>query len=140
MQARRNAENAHIVFVNHSLLLSDLAADSNVLPAHDRLNASMRPTTSRTSQPTSLASTPARASWNTLLDGIAPRGRERESGLVSEVRSATRGPHMDADRSYLEGLLRDAVERTDRARRLAPETFGILGGFAQQHGEDGGRV
>jgi predicted DnaQ family exonuclease/DinG family helicase len=35
--ARKNAEAAHLVVVNHALLLSDLAANANVLPAYDHL-------------------------------------------------------------------------------------------------------
>ncbi len=36
-QARRQAEAAHILVVNHALLLSDLVAQANVLPAYDHL-------------------------------------------------------------------------------------------------------
>lgn len=36
-RARRQAEAAHIVVVNHALLLSDLAAQANVLPPYDHL-------------------------------------------------------------------------------------------------------
>lgn len=36
-RARRNAEHAHIVIVNHALLLSDVMAGSRVLPDYDRL-------------------------------------------------------------------------------------------------------
>ncbi len=36
-RARRRAENAHVVVVNHALLLSDAVAGSRVLPEYDRL-------------------------------------------------------------------------------------------------------
>jgi DNA polymerase-3 subunit epsilon/ATP-dependent DNA helicase DinG len=36
-QARRKAEAAHIVVVNHALLLADLASEANVLPPYDHL-------------------------------------------------------------------------------------------------------
>lgn len=36
-QARKQAEAAHIVVVNHALLLSDLVAQANVLPVYDHL-------------------------------------------------------------------------------------------------------
>jgi Rad3-related DNA helicase/DNA polymerase III epsilon subunit-like protein len=36
-RARRNAENAHLVVVNHALLLSDTVAGSRVLPDYERL-------------------------------------------------------------------------------------------------------
>ncbi len=36
-RARRNAEHAHVVIVNHALLLSDVMAGSRVLPDYDRL-------------------------------------------------------------------------------------------------------
>jgi DNA polymerase-3 subunit epsilon/ATP-dependent DNA helicase DinG len=36
-RAHRSAENAHIVIVNHALLLSDVATENRVLPAHNYL-------------------------------------------------------------------------------------------------------
>jgi DNA polymerase-3 subunit epsilon/ATP-dependent DNA helicase DinG len=36
-QARRKAEAAHVVVVNHALMLADLASQSNVLPPYDHL-------------------------------------------------------------------------------------------------------
>ncbi len=36
-QARRKAEAAHVVVVNHALLLADLASEANVLPPYDHL-------------------------------------------------------------------------------------------------------
>jgi len=36
-QARRAAENAHIIIVNHALLLSDMVADTKILPPYDHL-------------------------------------------------------------------------------------------------------
>jgi predicted DnaQ family exonuclease/DinG family helicase len=36
-QARHAAENAHLIVVNHALLLSDMAADAKILPPHDHL-------------------------------------------------------------------------------------------------------
>lgn len=36
-RARRNAENAHLVVVNHALLLSDSGGESSILPEYERL-------------------------------------------------------------------------------------------------------
>lgn len=36
-RARHAAENAHLIVVNHALLLSDMAADAKILPPHDHL-------------------------------------------------------------------------------------------------------
>ena len=36
-RARRSAENAHLVVVNHALLLSDIVSSSNILPTYHHL-------------------------------------------------------------------------------------------------------
>ncbi len=36
-RARRNAENAHLVIINHSLLFADMVAEINILPHHNAL-------------------------------------------------------------------------------------------------------
>lgn len=37
LQARRNAESAHLLVVNHALLLADIAAENRLLPEYDHL-------------------------------------------------------------------------------------------------------
>lgn len=36
-RARRNAENAHLVIINHSLLFADIVSDIKILPQHDAI-------------------------------------------------------------------------------------------------------
>lgn len=133
LQARRRAEAAHLVVVNHALLLSDLAADQHILPSYDRLivDEAHNLEDIATDQ---FGFHAGQGEVNTLLDAVLVRGRERQAGLVVDVRAATRFASEAADRQHLELVLQDLIDRIDRARTLAPETFGVLVGFAHAHG------
>jgi DNA polymerase-3 subunit epsilon/ATP-dependent DNA helicase DinG len=137
LQARRRAEAAHVVVVNHSLLLSDLAADRHILPGYDRLiiDEAHNLEDIATEQ---FGFHAGQGEINTLLDGILARGRERETGLVVDVRAATHAAQQAPDAEHQERVLQGLIDWTDRARLLLPETFGVLIGFAHQHGSSDG--
>jgi DNA polymerase-3 subunit epsilon/ATP-dependent DNA helicase DinG len=136
MRARARAEAAHIVVVNHSLLLSDVVAERHLLPQYDRLivDEAHNLEDVATDQ---FGFHAGQGEINTLLDTVA--SRTRESGLIADVRVATSSfSGADPDREFLDSLLRDLGDRVDRARRLAPETFGIVADFARDQGESDG--
>jgi predicted DnaQ family exonuclease/DinG family helicase len=135
LQARRRAEASHLVVVNHSLLLSDLAADRHILPSYDRLIVDEAHNLEDVATEQFGFHT-GQGEVMTLLDAVFARGRDRESGLIVDVRSALQGGEQDADRDYVERLLKDMSDRADRARLLLPETFGMLVGFAHRHGAE----
>ncbi len=133
LQARRRAEAAHLVVVNHSLLLSDLAADRHIVPGYDHLvvDEAHNLEDIATEQ---FGFHAGQGEVAALLDTVLARGRERESGLVVDVRASLNQSSPDGDRDHAEQVVSDLVERVERARRLLPETFGMLVSFSHQHG------
>jgi DNA polymerase-3 subunit epsilon/ATP-dependent DNA helicase DinG len=132
-KARARAEAAHLVVVNHSLLLSDVSADRHLLPAYDRLviDEAHNLEDVATDQ---FGFHAGQREVVALLDSVAARTRERETGLVTDVRlmaMTTAGP----DRDFIDALLRDLVERVERARKLLPVSFGAVADFAASSGE-----
>jgi Rad3-related DNA helicase len=136
VRARFRAESAHLVVVNHSLLLSDASTDRHLLPAYDRLivDEAHNLEDVATDQ---FGFHAGQREVAALLDTVAGRVRDRESGIVTEVRTATMSA-LSGDREYLESLLLDLTERVERARKLLPESFGIIASFAIQSGEADG--
>jgi len=138
LRARKRAETAHIVVVNHALLLSDIAAGGRVLPAYDRLivdeahnleNEATNQFGFQTGQ------TEIRSTLAALHDGTA----ERELGLIPEIRTALRASDdAQSPRGFVTGLLDDLAARTDRVRERVPELFARLQAFVANHNSAGG--
>ena len=131
-QARRRAEAAHLVVVNHALLLSDLAAERHVLPAYDRLIVDEAhnledEATNRFGFHTTQGEIAGQ------LDLVHSLGRDRESGLVVDVRTAVAGARSGADSQFIHNLLQQVATDVARARERLPETFGVIRSFVEQH-------
>ncbi|HTE85341.1 MAG TPA: helicase C-terminal domain-containing protein, partial [Dehalococcoidia bacterium] len=137
MRARARAEAAHLVVVNHSLLLSDIAAERHILPQYDRLivDEAHNLEDVATDQ---FGFHAGQGEIVTLMDAVAARTRDREVGIVADARAATRAAAAEPDREYFDSLLRDLFDRVDRARRLAPDAFGVVATFARAHGDADG--
>lgn len=141
LRARRQAEAAHLVVVNHALLLSDIASGSRALPGYDRLviDEAHNLEDEATDQ---FGFRISQGEIGTYLDGIVLHGREREAGLVPDLRSTIGGlwasGALAAQSGYLLNLLTVLAESTDHARKRVPELFTCLQGFAQRHAEASG--
>ena len=138
LRARKRAEAAHLVVVNHALLLSDIATGAHVLPTNDRLvvDEAHNLEDEATEQ---FGFHSGQGEIAAFLNAIFERGRERELGLVADLRQAVRGAGGDSGQSgYFAGLLTQAGEIVERARERLPETFDRLRAFVHQHGEAGG--
>ena len=138
-RAKKRAEAAHVLVVNHALLLSDVAAGGNVLPEYQHLvvDEAHHLEDEATRQ---FGFTGGEADLIDWLDRVHTRGgREREGGVVGFVLSATRtasqatGPAPDLQR-----IARALVQSVARAREHVPAFFRLLQTFAQQHGSGGG--
>jgi len=131
-QARRRAEAAHLVVVNHALLLSDVAAERHVLPGYDRLivdeahNLEDEATDRFGFHAT-------QAEIGNQLDAVHARGRDHESGLVVDVRAAVAGGRGGTDLEFLFGLLQQLSADVARARERLPEAFAVIRTFVEQH-------
>ena len=137
-RAKKRAESAHILVVNHALLLSDIAAGGNVLPEYRHLvvDEAHHLEDEATSQFGFTASESDILDW---LDRLHTRGRDRDGGLVGTLIAATRasmqaiGPAPQVQ--TLAALLRQAVQR---ARTRVPAFFQRLQTFGQQHASERG--
>jgi DNA polymerase-3 subunit epsilon/ATP-dependent DNA helicase DinG len=135
-RARREAEAAHVVVVNHALLLSDMASGSQVLPPYKHLviDEAHRLEDEATAQ---LGYSVDRRTVLESLDALS-RGAGRPEGLASElvtrlrVSKAPVAVVQPAER--LAGELADAVAP---ARRAAGDLFARLEAFIEAGNDRG---
>jgi len=138
LRARKRAEAAHLVVVNHALLLSDISAGGRVLPPYERLivDEAHNLEEEATDQ---FGFTTGLGECRNALNAIDERGAERESGLLADVAVALRLPGQDAaQREHIDGLLTSTRELTERARERVPELFGRIQAFVAEHAQTGG--
>ena len=125
LRARRRAEAAHLLVVNHALTLSDLAVGGGVIPEYGHLvvDEAQHLEGEATSQFGFRAS---ENDLNALLD-------QAGGSLVASVRSALRGPaaQLPAARTLLE-LTARVEGAVARVRELLPDVFLRLSGFVRQ--------
>ncbi|HEY8172861.1 MAG TPA: helicase C-terminal domain-containing protein, partial [Dehalococcoidia bacterium] len=133
-RARRRAEAAHLLVVNHALLLSDVAAAGNVLPEYEHLviDEAHHLESEATSQFGFAASEDDLLDW---LDAVHTRsGRDRDGGLVATVNNSARASQQILGPApQLTSLARTLAEATGRARGRIPAFFRDLQAFGQQH-------
>ncbi|MEX0750290.1 MAG: helicase C-terminal domain-containing protein [Dehalococcoidia bacterium] len=133
-RARRRAESAHVLVVNHSLLLSDVAAGGNVLPEYQHLvvDEAHHLEDEATRQFGFSASESDILDW---LDALHVRaGRDREGGLAGSVVAATRASQQAIGAGpQLQALARVLVDAVQKARTRVPVFFQALQGFGQEH-------
>ena len=124
-RAKKQAEAAHLLVVNHALLLSDVATGGNVLPEYQRLviDEAHHIEEEATSQFGFSASEVDVMSW---LDRVHARTlREREAGLVASIASATRvSQQAIGPAPQLQSLARTLSQAAARARDRVPAFFG----------------
>ncbi len=138
-RAKKRAEAAHLLVVNHALLLSDVATGGNVLPEYQHLvvDEAHHLEDEATKQFGFTAGEPELIDW---LDRLHTRvGRDREGGVVGFVHSATRAAQQSGGPApQLQAIARTLVQSVARARERVPAFFRLLQTFAQQHGSGGG--
>jgi predicted DnaQ family exonuclease/DinG family helicase len=105
-RARRAAESAHIVIVNHALLLADIAASGSALPPFDHLvvDEAHNLEEQATQQ---FGGSVSRRAVSEALDGIHRRaGRdEREGGVVSLLKALPEGASRYAGEALEEAVV-----------------------------------
>ncbi len=136
-RARRAAENAHVIVVNHALLLADVAAENRVLPDYKYLiiDEAHHLESSVTKQMSFQAD---QRSLERILNDISqPAGPRRHSGFLSTVVPRCRD---EVPRETLGGL-QDRVaaghEAAEQARHAVQDLFNHLRGFLEDHGPSG---
>ncbi|HEX8952264.1 MAG TPA: hypothetical protein VF945_10495, partial [Polyangia bacterium] len=133
-RARKRAEAAHLLVVNHALLLSDVRAAGNVLPPYQRLvvDEAHHLEDEATSQFGFVASEADVLAW---LDRLYTRiSRDRDAGLVSTIFTATRASQQAVGPApQLQAAARTLMQAAAQARDRAPAFFRALLDFGQQH-------
>ncbi len=127
-RARRQAESAHLLVVNHALLLSDLAAQAQVLPAYDHLivDEAHNLEEAATEQ---LSFKVDQARMIQFFDDLHLEGGPRVvSGLLAELPARLQGSSTEeAQRERAEQIGTELRPAVDRARSLTYDAFNVLG-------------
>ncbi len=137
-RARRRAETAHILIVNHALLLSDLAAGGQVLPSYSYLviDEAQHLEDEATQQFGFQTSEPDIVSF---LDRVQQRvGRDRDGGLAGNLRQAARGVTAPLGRAAMSSLAASLATAVERVRGRLPELVGLLPDFVRHHTSEEG--
>jgi ATP-dependent DNA helicase DinG len=131
-RARRAAENAHLVIVNHALLLSDVAAENRVLPeyrylivdeAHHLEDNVTRQLSFHADQ---------RVVERVLNELARPVGVGRYSGFLSDVASRFRGVIPPNEWAVLEAHIRGLQRKIETALTNVYAFFNVMGGFLRE--------
>lgn len=135
-KARRYAETAHIVVVNHALLLADLASEAQVLPPYDHLiiDEAHNLEDVATDQ---LSFSIDQAGLLQFCDDLFQEGGARlVGGLLSELRTIFgESAAAPSDREKAEQIASDLRPLIARVRSAIYECFNLLTGFVTQEVE-----
>ena len=135
-RARRRAEAAHVLVVNHALLLSDLATGGHVLPPYSHLVIDE----AHNLEDEATARFAFRASEGDIadfLDRVGRRGSDR-AGIVGTLGEAIRGTAaILAPGSYLAGLGSALATAASRVRGHLGDPFRLLAAVLRDGGQDG---
>jgi DNA polymerase-3 subunit epsilon/ATP-dependent DNA helicase DinG len=137
-RARRAADSAHIVVVNHALLLADVAAENRVLPEYRYLvvDEAHHLEDSVTNQ---LSFHADERSLERLLGELSePLGVRRYGGYLNTVVPRCRDGVTRDGLSALQERVSAAHEAVEQARLSVQDLFGHLRSFAVDHGPSGG--
>ena len=136
-RARRAAENAHIIVVNHALLLADVAVENRVLPDYQYLiiDEAHHLEDSVTNQ---LSFQADQRSLERLLTDLSQSvGVRRYTGFFHTVGTRCRGALPETILSEVHDRVAAGHEAVERARRALYDFFNTLTAFLDDHGPRG---
>jgi ATP-dependent DNA helicase DinG len=137
-RARRAAERAHLIIVNHALLLSDVAVDNRVLPeyrylivdeAHHLENSVTRQLSFQADQ---------RVIERQLNELARPVGVRRYVGFLGDVLTRCRGVIPPEDWATLEGHVHRLQRQIEAALSSIYAFFAVLGDALREHSSQRG--
>ncbi len=140
-RARGQAEGAHIVVVNHALLLADLATDNALLPPYDHLiidEAHHLEDQATEQLGYKVAELLINDHLNAISHRLPSRSNEQYSGLMSELKSIAKAlakekaPLVESNATRLQ-------ERCAEASSLTRSLFDCLNRFFTAHAREGGQ-
>jgi DNA polymerase-3 subunit epsilon/ATP-dependent DNA helicase DinG len=136
-RARQAAEDAHLIVVNHALLLADVAVENRVLPdyryliideAHHLEDSVTRQLSFRADQ---------RFLERLLTDISQPVGVRRYTGFLRSVSAQCRGAVPEAVLSDVQDRVVAGHEAVDQAMRALYDFFNTVTAFLEEHGPRG---
>jgi DNA polymerase-3 subunit epsilon/ATP-dependent DNA helicase DinG len=136
-RARGRAERAHIIVVNHALLLSDLAMESRILPEYDYviIDEAHHLEEQATSQ---FSFEAGRAEVYAFFNALSHQDAETPGGLVAQVPMLySRNGVSDTARTALGTAIREVETDIDRAAPRLYDLFNVLARFLEQHNPNG---
>jgi len=138
-RARRMAESAHLVVVNHALLLSEVVSNSSILPAYRHLiiDEAHNLEDEATEQ---WGIEVGERDLRSYFDGLGQRdGGGRYSGLLFELAEHFRGSAVPLTRQHEIGEMAGDIYRlVERGREHLLSLFDTLWHFLDAHAEDSG--
>ncbi len=127
-RAREKAERAHLIIVNHALLLSDMATENRVLPEFKYLIVDeAHHLEARATEALSFEA--SRSTLETLLRGLAHERGGLLGNLAGSLRHADAPPQIKRE---MQNRLDDAAQDVERAVRGVYEFFNALDDFLNQ--------
>lgn len=132
-RARCAAERAHLIIVNHALLLADVAVENRVLPeyrylvvdeAHHLESSVTRQLSFRADQ---------RVVERVLNELARPVGVRRYTGFLGDVLVRCRGAIPPEEWAVLEGHIHRLQRQVEAALTNVYAFFNVLGGFLREH-------
>ncbi len=127
-RARDKAESAHVIIVNHALLLSDVATENHVLPEYKYLVVDeAHHLEARATEALSFEA--SRATLETMLRGLA----NERGGLIGNLAGSLRNSDVPAQiKRETQNIFDDVALDIDRALRGAYDFFNALDGFLER--------
>jgi ATP-dependent DNA helicase DinG len=137
-RARRAAEHAHLIIVNHALLLSDVAVENRVLPEYRYLivDEAHHLEASVTRQLSFQGD--QRAVERILSELARPLGGHRYTGFLGEVLTRCRGAIPPQKWATLEGHIHRLQRQIEAAASHLNAFFSILISFLKEHSHGAG--
>jgi len=136
--ARREAERAHLIVVNHALLLSDVAVENRVLPKYRYLivDEAHHLEASTTRQ---LSFVVRRKQMEWLLNGLSQNlGKGQPVGFLAEFLARYHGKVPKDVKEKLERHINSLQGEVEAARRLLYQFFNRLNSFLEEHSQSKG--
>lgn len=145
VRARKDAENAHVIVVNHALLLTDLALCGGILPEYSQviIDEAHHLEDEATDQLSFTASWAELFSFLLGLYQLSPG--QRPAGFMADLAGALRQPRLDRDTSgRISSLISAAKQAVETALEEGRSFFEVLHCFLRDHGgnrtQAGGRL
>jgi ATP-dependent DNA helicase DinG len=132
-RARRAAERAHLIIVNHALLLSDVAVENRILPDYRYLivDEAHHLEASVTRQ---LSFEADQRVVERILNELArPLGGRRYTGFLGEILTRCRGVIPPQDWAILEDHIHGLQRLVETALANLYAFFNVLGGFLREY-------